>query len=277
MKRLDMHTHSTASDGVNTPAQNIRLAVEKGLSGIAITDHDTVAGTSEALQEAANYSDFVCIPGIEISTLYNHQDIHVLGYFIDHENPEFLQTLEGLRNVRDERNEKIVRNLQQLGIQITMEEVLAKRKSPKGNIGRPHIAEVLIDKGIVESLREAFDLYLAKGKAAYAITERISPNEAVHIILKAGGVPVLAHPGLYDQDDIIPQLAKNGLVGLEVYHSDHTSEQEMHYLKLAQQYELIPTGGSDYHGVRNGKVFHGDLGNRYTLSENVDQLKRNRK
>ncbi|MDN4073271.1 PHP domain-containing protein [Fictibacillus terranigra] len=270
---IDMHTHSTASDGVNSPALNIRLAAEKGMGGLAVTDHDTVSGVSEALCEADNYSNFICIPGIEISTLANGQDIHVLGYFIDHENAEFLSKLEQLRTVRNKRNEKIVKNLQKLGFSITMEEVAAKKKSSSGNIGRPHIAEVLMEKGIISSLREAFEKYLGKGKAAYAVTERISPAEAIKIIFDAGGVPVLAHPGLYDQDELIPMLKEQGLAGLEVYHSDHSAEQEAHYRHLAERYQLIPTGGSDYHGIRNGTVFHGELGNRYSDLKTVERLK----
>lgn len=272
MKQSDLHTHTTASDGTFTPTENIRRAIEKGLGAIAITDHDTIFGIEEAMAEASRYKHFQCIPGIEISTMYKNQDIHVLGYFIDYKDEKFLSALTSLTSVRDQRNTMILKKLNELGINIEESELEAKRHG-EGNVGRGHIAEILMEKGIVKSLPEAFDKYLGKGKAAYAIPKRISPVEAVEIIKKAKGVPVLAHPGIYEADELIPLLCQNGLVGLECCHPDHTKEQVMYYENLAEKYKLIKTAGSDFHGFRNGEVFHGDLGSCSVPVSIVDQLK----
>jgi 3',5'-nucleoside bisphosphate phosphatase len=272
LKQGDLHTHTTASDGTFSPAQNIQRAVDKGLKAIAITDHDTIHGVEAALEEANKYDDFECIPGIEISTLYKGQDIHVLGYYIDYKDENFLMTLEKLTSVRDQRNRMILQKLNELGIQIDKSELEAKRCG-EGNVGRGHIAEILMEKGIVNSLPEAFEKYLGKGKPAYAIPDRISPLEAVKIIQDAKGTPVLAHPGIYDADELIPLLSKNGLAGLECCHPDHTIEQVHHYEKLADEYSLIKTAGSDFHGFRNGEVFHGDIGSCSVPLSTLQSLK----
>ncbi|WNB90249.1 PHP domain-containing protein [Bacillus sp. NEB1478] len=259
LKQIDLHTHTTASDGTFSPAENILRAIEKGLKAIAITDHDTVNGITEGLAEAEKHEGIECIPGIEISTLYKGQDIHVLGYFIDYNDEEFLSTLQKLQLVRDQRNYLILKNLNELGIHISESELEAKRHG-NGNVGRGHIAEILMEKGIVNSIPEAFDKYLAKGRPAFAMIERISPIEAIKLIRAANGIPVLAHPGIYDADELIPVLCENGLAGLEYFHPDHTEEQVIHYENLADRYSLIKTAGSDFHGFRNGEVFHGDIG-----------------
>jgi predicted metal-dependent phosphoesterase TrpH len=271
MKQVDLHTHTTASDGTFSPSENILRAIEKGLGAIAITDHDTVNGVEEALEEAKKHDDFECVPGIEISTLYEGQDIHVLGYFIDYKNKKFLQALEQLQSVRDQRNGKILRNLQELGISIKESDLEAKRHG-SGNVGRGHIAEILMEKGIVNSLPEAFEKFLGKGKSAYAMVERISPIDAIKVIRDAGGVPVLAHPGIYDADELIPILCENGLAGLEYCHPDHSAEQVKHYKQLAEKYNLIKTAGSDFHGFRNGEVFHGDIGSCTVPSSTLTDL-----
>jgi predicted metal-dependent phosphoesterase TrpH len=276
LKQGDLHTHTTASDGTCSPAENIRRAVEKGLCAIAITDHDTINGVEEAIQEAQKYEDFECIPGIEISTLYEGQDIHVLGYFIDYQDKKFQSTLEELSSVRDRRNEMILQKLNDLGIIIEQSELEAKRHSG-GNVGRGHIAEILMEKGIVNSLPEAFEKYLGKGKAAYTTTDRISPIEAIKIIQEANGVPVLAHPGIYQADELIPILSANGLAGLECSHPDHSIEQVHHYEKIAEEYLLIKTAGSDFHGFRNGEVFHGDIGSCSIPENTIQLLKKYRK
>ncbi|MBY6035919.1 PHP domain-containing protein [Fictibacillus nanhaiensis] len=276
MKQVDLHTHTTASDGTFSPSENIQRAIAKGLNGIAITDHDTIDGIEEALFEANKHEGFECVPGIEISTLYNGQDIHVLGFYIDYKNQAFLSKLKELASVRNKRNKMILQKLNELGIHIHESELEDKRHG-EGNVGRGHIAEILMEKGVVNSLPEAFDKYLGKGKAAFAITERISPIEAIQIIRDANGVPVLAHPGIYDADELIPELCENGLVGLECCHPDHTIEQVTHYKKLAEDYSLIKTAGSDFHGFRNGEVFHGDLGSCSVPINVLEKLKNKRK
>lgn len=271
--KADLHTHTIASDGIQTPAQNVRTAKMKGLKAIAITDHDTTAGLDEALEEAEKLSDIEVIPGIEISTVYNKQEIHVLGYFIDYKDDQFQQRLLKLRSVRDTRNRRIVEKLNELGIDISITEVYERSQKKGGNVGRPHIAEVLLEKGIVKSLDEAFDRFLGKGKKAHTNPPRISPFEAIDLIEKAKGVPVVAHPALYEDLRLIDEVIMNGVKGIEVYHSDHTAKDEQHFEKLARSYNLIMTGGSDYHGLRNGKFYHGDIGNRTVPYEVVVKLK----
>jgi len=260
----DLHTHTTASDGTMSPAVNVRLAWEAGLGAVAITDHDTVSGVAEALAEGARLGIEV-VPGVEISTVAGNQDIHVLGYYIDIEQPLFLSRLASLRETRDQRNELIIARLQQLGVAVTMSEV---RKEAAGDqrrgdtIGRPHIAAVLLRKGYVASIQEAFDRYLASGAAAYVNPPRIAPETAIAWIRAAGGAAVLAHPGLYDDDALVESIVQAGVDGIEVFHADHTSEDEQRYALLAERYDLVATAGSDFHGERGGVVFHAPLGSR---------------
>jgi predicted metal-dependent phosphoesterase TrpH len=272
MKRIDLHTHTTASDGKCSPTENVRLAQERDIKAIAITDHDTVSGVSEALQ-AGQDSGIEVIPGIEISTSISGQEIHVLGYFIDYQNQEFNEELSKLRETRNLRNELMVNKLNELGIEITMDEVRARQTKKGGNVGRPHIAEVLMGKGIIQTLEEAFEKYLGKEGRAYVNPPRISPFEGVELIEKYGGVPVLAHPGLYDLDHIITELASIGLKGIEVHHPDHSEEEVDKYRSIAEELGLIQTGGSDFHGKRNGIVFHGELGSQPISIDVLVQLK----
>lgn len=274
MSYADLHTHTTASDGTGTPADNVRLAAEAGIAALGITDHDTVGGVHEALEAGRSYGVRV-VPGVEISTVQEGQDVHVLGYWIRYEDPTLLKRLEELRGVRNRRNEMILERLEQLGMPVTMEEVLESLqvlKRPEDTIGRPHIADAMVRKGYVSSIAEAFERFLGKDGAAYVNPPRIEPATAVKWILEAGGVPVLAHPGLYGMDELIPLLVAKGLVGLEVYHSDHTPEQEEHYAQLAQKHQLIATAGSDYHGSRNGVIFHAPIGARKVPVEVLEQL-----
>ncbi|WP_339816699.1 PHP domain-containing protein [Paenibacillus sp. FSL R7-0216] len=276
MERYDLHTHTQASDGMNQPAENVRLAKEKGLTGLAITDHDTVAGIAEALL-AGKELGLDVVPGIEISTRVGEKDIHVLGYFVDPEDNRFKERLARLRLVREERNGLIIAKLEQLGLSITLEEVkagLSRPLRPDESLGRPHIADTLVRKGYVSDMRDAFDRYLAEGKPGYASLPRIAPEEAIVWIREAGGVPVLAHPGLYSDDDLVRSIVERGKpAGIEVYHSDHGPEEELRYAAMAEKYGLIVTGGSDYHGVRQGVVFHGDLGGRTAPPGTVERLR----
>lgn len=274
--RYDLHSHTQASDGMNKPAENVKLAKEKGLTGLAITDHDTVAGIAEALL-AGKELDVDVVPGIEISTRAGGKDIHVLGYFLDPEDERLLERLARLRSVREERNGLIIGKLQQLGLSITLEEVkagLARTLRPDESLGRPHIADALVRKGYAADMRDAFDRYLAEGKPGYASLPRIAPEEAFVWIREAGGTPVLAHPGLYGDDELVRSILERGKPdGIEVYHSDHGTEEELRYAAMAERYGLIVTGGSDYHGVRQGVVFHGDLGGRTAPPGTVERLK----
>ncbi|MBN2908430.1 PHP domain-containing protein [Polycladomyces sp. WAk] len=274
MARVDLHIHTTASDGLYSPEAVVRLAKKAGLRAIAITDHDTVGGVAQAAAAAANLG-MELVPGIEISTLANGQDVHVLGYFVDTEQEWFLQRLQSLRNTREERNRKIIEKLNELGIAITWEEVQAKKRGAisEKNVGRPHIAEILVDKGVVRSMDEAFDRYLGKDGAAYVTTKRITPFEAIELIKEAGGVPVLAHPGLYENDALVEEIIVHGLAGLEVYHPDHDEECTERYLEMAERHGLIVTAGSDFHGERHGSMFHAPIGTKTVAYEQVERLK----
>jgi predicted metal-dependent phosphoesterase TrpH len=283
----DLHTHTTASDGLHTPTENVHMAERAGLSAVAITDHDTVAGLAEAAA-AGEYIGITVVPGVEISTVANGQDIHILGYYIDYSNDLFLKRLEQLRETRERRNEMMIERLQQLGFDITMEEVRNKAgsESPGGagssaanrfsdeTVGRPHMADVMIKKGYVASMKEAFDLYLGRDGKAYVNPPRINPTEAVNWIHEAGGTAVIAHPGLYHDDTVVEELIRYGVEGIEVYHSDHSPDQEAHYLAIAQRHNLIVTAGSDFHGERAGEVFHGRIGSKKINAEVIERLRR---
>lgn len=271
----DLHTHTRASDGTEPPAANVRLAFEAGLAAVAITDHDTVAGMEEALEEGRKLGMEV-VPGVELSTVSGGQDIHVLGYFIRTDDEMFLERLDRLRRVRDLRNDMMLEKLRGLGVDITMDEVLSQRNREHRSdetVGRPHIAEVLIRKGYAGSLEEAFAKYLGKNGAAYVNPPRIGPEEAIRWIHEAGGAAVLAHPGLYQDDRLVEELIQSGLDGIEADHSDHSPEDAEKYRALAERYGLLATAGSDFHGMRGGQVFHAPLGSRKTDVQVVERLR----
>ncbi|MBG9944637.1 PHP domain-containing protein [Brevibacillus formosus] len=268
----DLHTHTKASDGTCEPAENVRLAKEAGLAALAITDHDTVAGIPEAI-EAASALGVEIIPGVEVSSVGKGQDIHVLGYFVPYEDPAFEERLFRLRETRHERNQLLIARLQELGIDISLEKVYRRKQGTDKNIGRPHIAEELMELGVVSTIAEAFDKYLAKGGAAYVNPPRITPQEAITLIKEAGGVAVLAHPGLYDDDELVEELIVFGLDGIEVNHPDNDEVQKMRYSKWAAQYGLVVTGGSDFHGWRGEEPFHAMLGSHTAEMDAVEQLR----
>lgn len=274
MSRVDLHTHTTASDGRHRPAEVVRMAKEAGLSGVAVTDHDTVAGIAEAISAGAEHGIRV-LPGVEISTSAEGRDIHILGYGFRADDPLFLERLITLRLARDRRNDMIIARLNELGMEITLSEVeQAAAASPRkgGSIGRPHMAEVLVRKGYAKDFRDAFDRYLAEGAAAYVNPPRIGPAEAVRWIQEAGGAAVVAHPGLYGNDRLVLELLDGGADGLEAYHSDHDEDQQRHYQAMAESRGKLVTGGSDFHGTLNGIVYHGRVGDRTVDASVVDQL-----
>ncbi|BFH15064.1 PHP domain-containing protein [Paenibacillus melissococcoides] len=272
----DLHTHTEASDGMTRPEENVRLAKEAGLEALAITDHDTVAGIGEALA-AGRRLGIEIVPGVEISTVEEGIDIHVLGYFVRVEDERFLQRLSELRAVRDRRNEMLIAKLNELGIPLTMEEVLSGLRrplSPGETVGRPHIADALVRRGAVRDMQEAFERYIGVGGAAYVNPPRIRPGEAVRWIKEAGGAAVLAHPGIYGNDELVARLLdESPWDGIEAWHSDHSAADAERYLQLAERHGLIATAGSDFHGARQGKVFHGALGGRRVGLDTVRRLR----
>jgi len=270
--KVDLHSHSTASDGLNAPADNIRLAKEAGIVALGITDHDSISGIKEALLMGKELG-VEAIPGIEMSTVENGQDVHVLGYFIDYTNPLFLKQLVELQSVRANRNKMMITKLNELGIDITMEEVQKRIRREGANVGRPHIGEVLIEKGAVKTMEEAFDRYLGKRGKAFVNPNRISPEEGIDIIKQAGGVPVLAHPGLYGDDEMVVRLIKYGLKGIEAFHPDHDENAEKKYKQMGEQYGILVTAGSDFHGSRNEEVFHAPIGTKTVDYEIIEKMK----
>jgi len=257
LELIDLHVHSTASDGSLTPTELVDLALQIGLKAVGITDHDTVGGLQEAISRGKEL-DFEVVPGIEISADFKPGTMHMLGYFIDSCHPALLAKLTKLQEARRNRNPKIVAKLNDLGFDISMEEIEAVAGGDQ--IGRPHFAKVMLDKGYVTKFHEAFDLYLAKGAPAYVDKFRFSPVEAMEAIYEAGGLPVLAHPFTLGLDKpevleaLISDLVKKGLAGLEVYYSEHTPEMSQAFLALVEKYNLCPTGGSDFHGLNKTQI-----------------------
>ncbi len=251
MSRIDLHLHTTHSDGSQTPAAVVQLAHEAGVSALAITDHDITTGLPEAIA-AGHALGIEIIPGIEISSRHGASELHVLGYFLKWEDAQLNARLTTLRESRHRRNPKIVELLQAAGIDITYDEVRAVAGSD--SVGRPHIARVLMDKKVVATAKEAFDRFLAEGKAAYAPRDLPTPVEAIRWIKEAGGLAVLAHPTWVKTTegtltDLARQLKEQGLDGVEVHYSTHTPRQTRTYLSLAKQLGLLVTGGSDFHGM----------------------------
>lgn len=248
-KLIDLHTHSTASDGSMSPRELVRHAKEKGLLAVALTDHDTVDGVEEALDEGTKVGIEV-IAGVETSVDFS-PEMHILGYFFGDTYKNMEPTLEKLRINRTERNPKMVEKLKSLGFDITMEEV---RAEAKGNIvARPHMASVLMKKGYVKSIREAFEKYIADGKPAFVKKDKLTPEECIEAITKAGGIPVLAHPIFLDLswaklDELVARLVKAGLKGIEAYYVENKGKDTGNLLRLAIKYGIIATGGSDFHG-----------------------------
>jgi 3',5'-nucleoside bisphosphate phosphatase len=254
---IDLHTHSTASDGTFRPADLVREAAGSGVTHLALTDHDGIAGLDEARAEAQKGS-IVFLGGVEISADYQPGTMHILGYGFREGDPALNAKLEDLRRARDERNPKIVRKLGEAGVEVTMEEVAAAAGGKV--VGRPHFARVLVNRNNVKTAQEAFDRYLAKGKPAYVDKVRLPPRESIATIRRAGGVAVLAHPnqlktpGDAELDVVVKSLADAGLQGIECYYRDHAEEDEARFLALAEKYCLVPTGGSDFHGKNRPDV-----------------------
>jgi predicted metal-dependent phosphoesterase TrpH len=267
---VDLHTHSTASDGIYSPTELLKQAHEAGLRVLALTDHDSTSGLDEA-SEAALHLAIDLIPGIEINTDVGKDEVHVLGYYLEYQRPEFQAILQVLRDARVHRGQRMVELLNQQGVHITWERV---RQIAQGSVGRPHVAKALLEGGYVQSIGEAFDKYIGQGCPAYVPRYKLAPVDAIRLIKSANGLPVMAHPitvpGLDELRKWLPELVAEGLVGLETYYGPYTPEQVQELHNLAVQYHLIPTGGSDFHGPG---IHPTPLGGRFVPFEAVERLK----
>jgi 3',5'-nucleoside bisphosphate phosphatase len=254
---IDLHVHTNMSDGSLSPAEVVRFSAQKGLQAIAITDHDTVAGIAEARAEGLKAGVEV-ISGVEMSVEWNPGIVHILGFFVRTDDRHLLESLAYLAQGRRDRIPKIVSKLSDCGVHISVEEVA--RESGDGVPGRPHVANVMVRKGIVSGIQDAFDLYLGKGAPAYVKKTKTSPAEAMRVIKGAGGLPVLAHPYSIDEQDagrvreIVRGLVSQGLEGIEAYYPKHTPEQTRTFLDLALEFDLAITGGTDFHGAGKPEI-----------------------
>lgn len=254
---IDLHVHSTASDGTLSPSQVVELAHKKGLSAIALTDHDTADGVQEAMEAAKKTPGLEMIPGVELSALYHDKEIHILGLFVDIHHPVIQKELGYMREVRNERNAKIIRNLSEAGMPVTIEEL--QHGHPETVITRAHFARVLAEKGYVSSIPEAFQEYLRPGSRYCPKKERITPKLAMEILTASKAFPALAHPLQYkfaknELEELVVYLKGLGMEGLEVYHSCNSAYESMRLRELALKYRLLSTGGSDFHGANKPDI-----------------------
>lgn len=259
-KYIDLHAHTTCSDGRLTPEALADLAIKSGLSALAITDHDAVAGIEAAKNHTENIE---IISGVELSASDGPTDIHILGYFIDPTHAGLIDHLEKFRSSRYDRARSIVEKLNELGAPISFESILVQVDDQTASIGRPHIARALVEAGHVKSLKGAFKEFLGNRAPAYVPKSKISVEEAIQIILEAGGLAVMAHPGSTRRDELIPQFARSGLSGIEVFHPDHSVTERKYYFRIAERNRLAVTGGSDFHGSRPDRPVLGSLNIEY--------------
>ena len=254
MDTIDLHTHSTFSDGTFTPLQLVKYAEEKGLKAFALTDHDTTEGVKEAKSIETNVE---VISGVEISTRYDKKEIHIVGLYVNENDADLNKQLKYYREKRVTRNFEILEKLNSLGVNITIDDV--KERCTGDVISRAHIAKALVSKGFVGSYTEAFDRYLGDNKCAYVPRETLNYEESMELITKAGGVPVLAHPLLYKMSDtnlenMMVKLRQKGLKAVEVYYSTHSNSDTQHIMAMANRVGLIYSGGSDFHGATKPKI-----------------------
>jgi len=246
--KVDLHIHSTASDGRLTPEDVVRLAAKNGLSVIAITDHDSVDGIAVALAAAESSPSLRVISGVEINTDIPNGEVHILGYFVDYKNEELKHALKALRHSREIRARKMIAKLGELGMEVAWQRV--RELAGGGSVGRPHIAQAMLEQGYIPSLQEAFTKYIGRNGPAYAERERLSPEEAVKLVVRAGGLPVLAHPAdTNDLEKLVVRLKEVGLVGLEAYYDGYGRKTTQRLVQLANKYGLLTSGGSDFHGL----------------------------
>lgn len=252
MNYIDLHVHSSASDGSLTPEEVVELAKRAGLASFALTDHDTVEGVERALDHAKKIKGIEVIPGTELSCYYNDREIHIVGLFINHKDETFLNELQKLEQAREARNEKMVQNFVDAGIPITLEEL--KHGNPNSVITRAHFARVLIEKEICKDKNEVFDKYLGIGCPFYLPKPKVTPEHVISLINQAGGIAILAHPYSYklsktEIEDMLDDLIPAGLSGMECYYSTYDDGQMQELRNIAHAKNLLISGGSDFHGT----------------------------
>ncbi|MFH1093569.1 MAG: PHP domain-containing protein [Candidatus Omnitrophota bacterium] len=271
-KYIDLHVHTNYSDGTFSPQEVTRYASEIELAAIAITDHDSVDGIIPAMEEAKN-RDLEIIPGVELSAEIEDFEIHIIGLLIDWQEPWFNEQLKKIRNARIERMQKMVEKLNELGIGIKLEEVLAL-SCEQGAVGRLHLARALYEGGYTYSIRQAFARFIGRNGPCYEKRMVIAPKEAIDMIRKVKGIPIFAHPGNMQHDEVIPELKNYGLMGIEVLHIDQNSSASNHYKQLAQKHGLLLSGGSDCHGAGKGYPLMGKVEVPYSFLETIREAKK---
>ncbi len=278
MKKIDLHIHTTISDGSYTPKEIIDLAKNANLSAIAITDHDTVVGIEEAILYAKKVGNIELIPGVEITTDF-YGSVHILGYFLNIYDNVFLARLKKVQKSREERNEKMLKKLLENGVDMSIKEL--NHLAGNNLIGRPHMAELLVKKEYATNIDHAFSRFLGIGGLCYVPRERITPQDGISMIIDNGGIAVLAHPvhvrveSQSEFEEILLDLKNAGLAGIEAFHIDHSTQDTDYYLEIAKRYDLVITGGSDFHGKYKSSVKigtgRGNLSIPYSFLDNLRQ------
>lgn len=277
MNYIDLHVHSSASDGSFSPEEVVDMAQEAGLRYFALTDHDTVDGVERALEQAKKYSNFDVIPGIELSCYYKNREIHIVGLFVNHTDKTFLTELLKLKQARENRNEKMVQNFVNAGISLTIDEL--KHGNPNSVITRAHFARVLVEKGICKNKNEAFDKYIGIGCPFYLPKPKVTPEHVLHLIKEAGGTAILAHPYSYkltrsEVETLLDELIPLGLAGMECYYSTYDNGQIQELRSIALSKNLLVSGGSDFHGIIKPDISIGTGRGNLRISEKLlDRIK----
>lgn len=267
---IDLHVHTNASDGLLTPSEIVENSLNLGLKAFAITDHDTVDGYVEAAR-IVDTNVMEVVPGVELSSNYKGADVHILGYYIDHQNPEFVKKILKFRQYRYERGESMVARLNELGMNLSMDTV--KTIAGNSSLGRPHVADALLREEFVQTYDEAFARYLGYHAPAYVPKKVLTLQQAIDLIHLIRGVAVLAHPGTLRHDEIIPDLVEMGLDGIEAFHSQHNRSDIIRYKNMARKLGIIYTGGSDCHGPRKGRTLIGTQRVPYSVLVKLKKVK----
>lgn len=269
-KVADLHVHTYLSDGTFSPREVLECAKACGLDAIAISDHDTVDAIDECIALSAEFGIEV-IPAVELGSHKDKSEIHILGYFIDRHAGWFKEELDDIRSARMKRAEKMLDKLKENGVDLDMKDLMAL--AGPGSVGRLHIAQLMFDKGYINSIGDAFYKYIGNSDSCYVRYTKLEPKDAIRMILKAGGIPVLAHPHTMGHDEYISGFVDEGLRGIEVYHSDNPGGANRRYTDIAEKYSLLMTGGSDCHGMGKGRILMGKVKIPYSLVEKLKEAK----